>query len=84
MSWCSAESKPLLLQPTQRSETDRLRRTPRIPNFHDRPAVLGAVKVRPGSIGVCRSTCVPADLDRPYARKEGLGMSAMSISGLRW
>src|SRR5512144_1391973 len=39
------------------------------PSAHPRPAVLGAVKVRPGDGGGCVDAGATADLDRPCARR---------------
>ena len=39
------------------------------PGAHHRSAVLGAVKVRPGDVGVCVDAGATADLDRPCARR---------------
>ena len=39
------------------------------PSAHHRSAVLGAVKVRPGDVGVCVDAGATADLDRPCARR---------------
>ena len=39
------------------------------PSAHHRPAVLGAVKVRPGDGGGCVDAGATADLDRPCARR---------------
>src|SRR5512134_3155664 len=39
------------------------------PSAHHRSAALGAVKVRPGDVGVCVDAGATADLDRPCARR---------------
>ena len=39
------------------------------PSAHHRSAVLGAVKLRPGDVGVCVDAGATADLDRPRPRR---------------